>query len=401
MKLDCSFCGIHLENPFVLASAPPTASIEMINRAFVLGWAGAVTKTLKPDSMHIEDASPRFHGVRQGDRVIGFENFELVSKRSLAYWQEGIAWLRKKWPTKAIIVSIMGDSTAESWQELAIWAEGAGAQALELNFSCPHGMPEKGVGAAIGQNPDITRQICSWVKKAVHIPVIVKLTPNVTSITKVAQAALNGGADALAAINTLESLMGVDLDTLTPCPMVKGQSTYGGYSGPGVKPIGLRVISQLAAYTDIPLSGMGGISRWQDALEYLSLGANHVQLCTEVMVSGFGIIKDLLEGVESWMREKGYESLDDIRGVATKKITTHTALDKQGPVVPVIDHAACTLCGACIKACRDGAYQAIGVKDKQVWIDRDKCDGCGLCTLVCPANAIHQATLESLKQGIA
>lgn len=393
MALSCNFCGLALENPFVLASAPPTASIEMINRAFVLGWAGAVTKTIKPDHMVVEDASPRFHGVRQGNRVIGLENFELVSKKSLEYWKEGIAWLRKKWPEKVLIVSIMGDARAESWQELAGWAESAGAQALELNFSCPHGMPEKGVGAAIGQNPEFTRTITSWVRAAVQIPVMVKLTPNVTSVTRIAQAALEGGADALAAINTVESLMGVDLDTLTPRPMVSGHSTYGGYSGPGVKPIGLRVVSQLSAFTDVPISGMGGVSTWQDAMEYMSLGANHVQVCTEVMVSGYGIIKDLVEGTREWMARMGHASLDDIRGIAARKLTSHEALVKKGPLIPVVNHDACSKCGACVRACRDGAYQAISVRDRKIHIDPVLCDGCGLCTLVCPDQAISQSDL--------
>lgn len=397
MDLSCNFCGISLENPFVLASAPPTASIEMIDWAFEAGWAGAVTKTIKPDSLLIEDASPRFHGIKEGNRVIAFENFELVSKRNLAYWKEGIAFLRNKWPRKALIVSIMGEPTKESWQTLALWAQEAGAQALELNFSCPHGMPEVGGGAAIGQNVGMTRTITSWVTSAVDIPVMVKLTPNVGSVTEIAAAALDGGAQALAAINTVESLMGVDLETLTPYPMVAGRSAYGGYSGPGVKPIGLRVISQLSAFTPVPLSGMGGIAGWKDALEYISLGANHVQVCTEVMVSGFGVVRKMLDGVREYMRDYGYSSLDRIRGVASRKMGAHQALAKTGPVFPKVDHNACILCGACVKACRDGAYQALRIKNKVLEVDRQKCDGCGLCTIVCPERALSQnATLVAV-----
>lgn len=388
MNLKCTFCGIELENPFLLASAPPTADIDMIDRAFTAGWGGVVTKTIKPDQMSVTDASPRFHALHEGGRVIGFENFELVSKRSLDYWTEGIACLRKKWPGKALVVSIMGDSTEASWAELAERAAKAGGQALELNFSCPHGMPEKGVGAAIGQNADITRTITGWVSRAVTIPVIVKLTPNVTSVTAIAEAAREGGAKALAAINTVESLTGVDLATMTPFPMVGGNSTYGGYSGPAVKPIGLRVISQLARGTELPLSAMGGISHWSDAMEYISLGANHVQLCTEVMVSGFGIIEGLLSGTRSWMSERGYTSLDDFRGAALSKLTTHTALSKGAPLVPSVNHDSCTRCGKCVTACRDGGYQAISFRDKRILIDPDKCDGCGLCPLVCPERAI-------------
>lgn len=389
MDLSCHFCGIDLENPFLLASAPPTASIEMIDRAFESRWAGVVTKTIKPDNMRIEDASPRFHAIKEGSRVIGFENFELVSKKDLNYWEEGIGYLRTKWPRKAIIVSIMGDSHEESWADLAVWAQEAGAQALELNFSCPHGMPEKGVGAAIGQNPPFTREITRWVTQAVNLPVIVKLTPNVTSVLPIAKAAIDGGASALAAINTVESLSGVDLKTLTPHPMVQGHSTLGGYSGPAVKPIGLRIISQLARETDIPLSAMGGISRWSDAAEYISLGADHVQVCTEVMVSGFGIIKRMISGLSEYMAEMGFSSLDDFRGAAVKKLTTHNSLSKSETLVPVLDESACTLCGKCVVACRDGGYQAIGFENKKIAIDRKLCDGCALCTLVCPEKALQ------------
>jgi len=389
MNLQSEFCGLTLENPFLLASAPPTASIEMIDRAFKAGWGGVVTKTIKPDDMSVQDASPRFHAIKEGSRVIGFENFELVSKMDLSYWKEGIRMLREKWPEKLLIVSIMGDSSETSWSKLAQWAEKAGAQALELNFSCPHGMPEKGVGAAIGQNPEITRTITRWVSNAVSIPVIVKLTPNVTSVLSIAKAAEEGGANALAAINTVESLSGVDLETLTPYPMVQGNSSLGGYSGPAVKPIGLRVISQLFRNMDLPLSAMGGISTWSDAMEYISLGAGHVQICTEVMVSGFGIIKNLLEGTRAYMKEMGFESLDDFRGVAAKKLTSHEALTKDKTQIPEVNHALCTSCGKCIIACRDGGYQAISFKDKHIHIDGEACDGCALCTLVCPESAIQ------------
>ena len=394
MEVTTEFCGMPLENPFILASAPPTASIEMIERAFQAGWGGAVTKTIKPDYMKIEDASPRFHALKEGTRVIGFENFELVSKRDLQYWKNGIKMLRQKWPQKTLIVSIMGDCSRESWENLAKWAEEAGAQALELNFSCPHGMPEKGVGAAIGQNADITRTITAWVSQAVHIPVIVKLTPNVTSVLPIAEAAKKGGARALAAINTVESLTGVDLKTLTPYPKVQGWSTLGGYSGPAVKPIGLRVISQLAQHSDLPLSAMGGISTWSDAMEYISLGADHVQVCTEVMVSGYGVIKHLLAGTLAYMEEMGFSCLNDFRGAALKKLTSHEALIKETKILPEVNHQTCIKCGKCVIACRDGGYQAISLKEGQISIDRARCDGCALCMFVCPESAISHAKAE-------
>jgi dihydropyrimidine dehydrogenase (NAD+) subunit PreA len=390
MNMGAKFCGLDLEHPFILASAPPTASVEMIERAFAAGWAGAVTKTLKPDSLEVQDATPRFSGMRMGKRIAGFENFELVSRKSLSYWEEGIARLRDAWPGKLLIVSIMGGSTRESWQELARWAERAGAQALELNFSCPHGMPEKGLGAAIGQNPETTRAICGWVKKAVGVPVMVKLSPNVTDIGVIARAAEEAGADALAAINTVECLMGVDLESLNPLPDVGGASAYGGYSGPGVKPIGLRVIAQLRNITKLPLSGIGGISTWKDAAEYISLGAHHVQICTEVMLSGFGIVDALRKGLEGYLESKGFDSLDRLRGVAAAKMRRHADLPRRPPVVPRVDRARCVACGACVTACSDGAYQAIRMEGSAARIDAIACDGCGLCALVCPVDAIIQ-----------
>jgi dihydropyrimidine dehydrogenase (NAD+) subunit PreA len=372
--LGVSVNGFELINPFILASAPPTASIEMIRRGFDLGWGGVVTKTIKPDSMEITDVSPRFHAVKDSSgKVIGFENIELVSKRDEDYWERGIVELKRDYPERMVIASLMGDGFAHTWQSLAAKMERAGADALELNFSCPHGMPEKGVGMAIGQDPEISAKICSWVKAATRLPVIVKLTPNVTDISAVAKAVEEAGADALAAINTVQSISGVDLDSMTAYPLVHGKSAYGGYSGAGIKPIGLKAISQLSAATGLPLYGMGGIRTWKDAAEYIALGASAVQVCTEVMVSGFGIVKPMIEGLAEFLEVKGYESPADFRGAAARKMSAHEGLTRAARSVPAMAKGGgCVKCGKCVTACADGGYQAISLSGARPCFDLAK-----------------------------
>jgi dihydropyrimidine dehydrogenase (NAD+) subunit PreA len=395
-------CGsLSFENPFLLASAPPTASCEMIRKAFKLGWAGAVTKTIKPDNLVIVDVSPRFNAVgsRTGD-VYGFENIELVSRRDVAYWVDAVGRLKREFPGKVVIASIMGDTRPDSWKELASVMAAAGSDALELNFSCPHGMPEMGVGAAIGQDAGISARITGWVKEEVGIPVIVKLTPNVTDVRPIAKAVRAAGADMIAAINTVESLASVDLDSFEPQPSVGGFSTYGGYSGRAVKPIGLRVVSQIARSVDIPVMGMGGISQWSDAAEYMALGASVVQVCTEVMVRGLGIIVGLKEGLSDYFDKKALAGPDELRGKALAHLTTHDGLlrgDKRYPVIATA--GSCIRCGRCVTACADGGYGAISLKGAAVEFDYAKCDGCSLCSHVCPAHAIgiHADGMGGLK----
>lgn len=387
--LQTDICGIPLENPFIIASAPPSATIEMIERSFQAGWAGVVTKTVKPDSMIIEDARPRFNVLKDGKNIIGFENFELVSKRDLAYWLEGITYLKKNYPTKVVIVSIMGDSSEESWSQLARAVASAGADAVELNFSCPHGMPEMGVGAAVGQNPEIIQRITSWVKGSVTLPVIVKLTPNVTSIEQAAEAGAQGGADGFAAINTVECLSGIDLETFEPLPSVNGMSTYGGLSGKAVKPIGLRAVAQIARSQNLPIMGVGGISNWRDALEYMAVGASSVQVCTEVMLRGFGIVREMITGAEQFLREKQIDSITQIIGQAVPKLTKHEHLVKNLPLSAVVDADACIGCGKCTIVCDDGGYSAVTLVGKKAHIDTARCDGCSLCTHTCPVHALR------------
>lgn len=387
---------LQFENPFILASAPPTADGIFIRRAFDLGWAGAVIKTVKPDEMSIEDVSPRFGVLRDGKgSIIGFENFELVSKRDTAYWIDEIRKLKKEYPEKVLIASIMADIKEESWQNLSRAMEAAGADALELNFSCPHGMPERGIGAAIGQDAHISSMITGWVKQAAGIPVIVKLSPNVTDIRGIAGAVQEAGADALAAINTVQSLIGVDIETLEPLPSVGGFSTYGGYSGLAVKPIGLRCVSQISQSAKIPVYGIGGISRWQDAVEYIAVGAGAVQVCTEVMLNGFAVIQPMLKGLEAYMQRKGIKNLSEICGLASRKMVSHESLSRRTVArAEIVDTGACIVCKKCATACSESGYKAIYSAQDSVAIDPDKCDGCSLCSIVCPRQIIEMKICE-------
>lgn len=393
-KLDITaeFCGLKFPNPFVLASGPPTAYGSMIKRAFKMGWGGAVLKTLKPDNMDIEYVKPRFSVIKTGHgEIVGFQNIELVTKRPLSVWLEEIKEIKREYPDRVLIASIMAEVEKKSWQELASKVEEAGIDAVELNFSCPHGMPEKGVGAAIGQDAQLTEEITRWVKEAVNVPVIVKLTPNVTDITVIAKAAKNGGADGLAAINTVQCLIGVDLDTLEPLPSVNGYSTYGGYSGLAVKPIGLRAVAQLAKYTDLPISGIGGITSWEHALEYMLLGASCVQLCTAVMVKGYSIIHGLIKGLENYLMRKEIDSLKKLIGRSTERVTDYSMLKVETKTVG-IKKDWCINCGECVKVCRDAGYNALTLNpDKGLIVDKEKCDGCSLCTHICSRKALYIA----------
>lgn len=267
--------------------------------------------------------------------------------------------------------------------------ENAGADAIELNFSCPHGMPERGVGAAIGQHADLVRELTHVVRGVVEIPLIVKLTPNVTDIIPIARAATEGGADILSAINSVQCLMGVNLDTLEPLPSVGGCSTYGGYSGPAIKPIGLRVVSQIAQELPVPIMGIGGISSWQDAAEYIAVGASAVQVCTAVMWNGAGIIRDMTAGFSGYLADKQIPDPNALRCRALPRIGTHASLSRDSSRYAYRESPEqCISCGHCVIACRDGGYHAISVIERHVTIDKDTCDGCGLCSLVCSGGVI-------------
>ncbi len=385
-NLSVEFVGIRFHNPFMLASAPPTRTAEMIKRAFASGWGGAVTKTIAPDP--VNDLQPRLHTLRHRKRNIGMENIELTTQLTLDEWQKEIADIKASFPDRPLWASIMGGMERGSWQHIAEAVEEAGADALELNVSCPHGMPSKGMGAFIGQSDKMTGEVVSWVKKVAKKPVVVKLTPNVTDISFIAKAAKENGADALAASNTVLGLIGVDLDTLTPLPAVDGVSTYGGYSGPGIKPIALRCVAQIARATSLPVSGIGGVNTWQDATEFMALGATTVQICTAVMWEGYGIIDKLTVGLENYLDDKGFVDLKPIIGVALPKIVEFPEMPIEPRVRAKVDDT-CNGCMLCISACSDGGFQAItGMKGERITIDGDRCDGCSLCVMVCPLGSI-------------
>jgi dihydropyrimidine dehydrogenase (NAD+) subunit PreA len=389
-SLSTTLGPLSLINPFILASGPPTADGDMIRRAFQTGWGGAVIKTIHPDGMEIRDLSPRF-GAWKGARgdLAGFENIELLSKRTISYWEHEIRQIKQEYPDHILIASIMGETDPDTWTALASRVEKAGCDAIELNVSCPHGMPEAGVGSAIGQNPEMVKELTGIVVRSVKIPVFVKLTPNITDIGLAASAAAAGGAEGISAINTVQCIIGVNLETLDPLPSVNGYATQGGYSGPAIKPIGLQMVAKIAQTVTLPVMGIGGVTRWEDAAEYLLLGASAVQVCTAVMWHGYGIITAMNAGLSSYLASKGVASPDALRGASLAKITTHQALNRDTRIIPHLSEPeVCSRCGRCIGACRDGGYQALQMSDRRLIIDETRCDGCGLCILVCMTGAL-------------
>lgn len=358
-NLSVNFAGIQSPNPFWLASAPPTNTGDQIMRAFDAGWGGAVWKTM---GAQVTNTSSRYSSINlNGQRVMGFSNIELISDRPLDVNLCELAEVKKRYPKQALIASLMIESTREAWQNIVQQAEDAGADGLELNFGCPHGMSERGMGSAVGQVPEYTEMITAWVREVARTPVIVKLTPNISDIRVVAQAAKRGGADALAAINTINSITGIDLNTLIPQPNVDGRSSHGGYSGPAVKPIALNMVQQVMSDPKamLPISGIGGIATWKDAAEFILLGSGTVQICTAAMHYGYRIVEDMIDGLENWMREKGFQTLDDFRGLSLPRMAEWKDLNLNYKVVAQIDEPKCIGCGLCYSACWDGGHQCI------------------------------------------
>ena len=386
--LKTSVLGINFENPFLLSSAPPTARIESVDKAFELGWGGAVLKTITPDNLEMLEASPRYAYFKDGNKVYGFENIEMLSHLSVKEWLKGIQFLKKKHPTKVIIASIMAPGQKQEWQKLVKTFNKSPCDAFELNFSCPNGVPEKGIGMAIGTDPELSAQITKWVMEVSEKPVFVKLSPNVTNIVEIAKAVEKAGADGIAAINTVQSIMGVDLDTFVPYPSVNGKSTYGGYSGTAVKPIGLKCVAQIREMSNLPILGMGGISTWKDAAEYIALGSDVVQVCTEVMVNGYGIIDALKKGLLDYLKAKKLKSPKELKNKAISQLSTHEKLPKKRKVHPVIDDALCCKCGKCVKICGESEHGCLSLVKGHIKLDKKCCVGCSLCSIVCPLNAI-------------
>src|SRR5215467_13973944 len=354
------FAGrIRSPNPFWLASAPPTNCGEQVMRAFDAGWGGAVWKTIGDPIVNV---SSRYSSVDwNGQRIMGLNNIELITDRPLDVNLREIAEVKKRYPKHAVIASLMVESKREAWHKIVQQSEDAGADGLELNFGCPHGMSERGMGSAVGQVPEYTEMITSWVKEKARTPVLVKLTPNISDIRMVARAAKRGGADGLSAINTINSITGIDLDTFTPRPDVGGLSTHGGYCGPAVKPIALHLVQQIASDEEscLPISGIGGISGWQEAAEFILMGAGTVQVCTAAMHYGFRMVEDMIDGLSNWMDQKGFQTIEDFRGLSLPKVTDWKHLDLNYKIVARIDNAKCIGCDLCYIACWDGAHQCI------------------------------------------
>jgi dihydropyrimidine dehydrogenase (NAD+) subunit PreA len=386
--LKTSVLGIDFDNPFILASAPPTAKIESIDKAFTLGWGGAVLKTITPDDLEMIEASQRYASWKSANRVCGFENIELLSHLTVQQWLDGINFLRQKHPTKVQIASIMAPVVKEEWQNLVKTLNNAPIDAFELNFSCPHGMPEKGIGMAIGTNAEISAMITGWVKSVAKKPVFVKLSPNVTNISEIAKTVEEAGADGISAINTVQSVMGVDLDTFVPMPNVNGKSTFGGYSGASVKPIGLRCVAQIRQKSDLPILGIGGICNWHDAAEYMTLGADVVQVCTEVMINGYGIVKAMQQGLLNYLESKGFNSPADLKNKAINNLSAHETLNKSKQVYPHINDDLCVKCGKCVTLCDESEHSALSVQNGHIEVNKDNCVGCSLCSHACPKSAI-------------
>jgi dihydropyrimidine dehydrogenase (NAD+) subunit PreA len=424
--LSINFAGIKSPNPFWLASAPPTNSGAQIHKAFEAGWGGAVWKTIGPPVLNVSNRYGAWH--YGGQRMLAINNVELISDRPIEVNLREIAEVKRMWPDRAVIVSAMVESRAEIWADIVRRIEDTGADGIELNYGCPHGMSERGMGSAVGQVPEYCERITRWVMDVASIPVIVKLTPNITNIVTPARAAIAAGANALSLINTINSIVGIDLETLEITPSIGGKGGHGGYAGPAVKPIALNMLSALGtddvvAEAGIPISGMGGIATWKDAAEFLLLGAGSLQVCTTVMHYGFRVIEDLCDGLSNWMDAKGFATIADVKGKSLHRISEFKDFDLSFRAVARINPESCIKCNLCYVACNDTAHQCIDLvsvdgrlmephaydicsngKDDAVnmrpqpRVREDDCVGCRLCYNVCPVeDCIEMAELPSLR----
>jgi dihydropyrimidine dehydrogenase (NAD+) subunit PreA len=427
--LSIEFAGIKAPNPFWLASAPPSNSGAQVHRAFEAGWGGAVWKTIGAPVLNVSNRYGAWH--YGGQKMLAMNNVELISDRPLDVNLREIAAVKRSWPDRAVIVSAMVESSPEAWSDMVRLIEDTGADGIELNYGCPHGMSERGMGSAVGQVPEYCEQITRWVKEVARIPVIVKLTPNITNIVHPARAAVAAGADGLSLINTLNSITGIDLDTFEISPSVGGKGGHGGYAGPAVKPIALNMLSALGvddqvSRSRVPISGMGGISTWKDAAEFLLLGASSLQVCTAVMHHGFRIVEDLCDGLCNWMDSRGFKSIGELRGKSLSRISDFKDFDLAFRAVARIDPAKCIKCNLCYVACNDTAHQCIDLiaadgtsvpphaydvrsngkqeavsTRPQPRVREEDCVGCRLCYNVCPVeHCIEMVDLPPCRPSI-
>ncbi|MFS4583051.1 NAD-dependent dihydropyrimidine dehydrogenase subunit PreA [Phaeobacter sp. C3_T13_0] len=401
--LTADFLGIKSPNPFWLASAPPTDKEYNVRRAFEAGWGGVVWKTLGSEGPPVVNVNgPRYGAIWGADRrLLGLNNIELITDRPLEVNLEEIARVKKDYPDRAIIVSLMVPCEEQAWKDILPRVEATGADGIELNFGCPHGMAERGMGSAVGQVPEYIQMVTAWCKKYYSKPVIVKLTPNITDIRQPARAAKAGGADAVSLINTINSIVSVDLDAMAPEPMIGDKGTHGGYCGPAVKPIALNMVAEIARCPQthgLPISAIGGVTTWRDAAEFMTMGAGNVQVCTAAMTYGFNVVKEMISGLNQWMDDKGYAELDDFVGKAVPNVTDWQYLDLNYVAKAKINQDDCIKCGRCFAACEDTSHQAIAMSADRVFtVKDDECVACNLCVNVCPVEGC--ITMEEVAAG--
>ncbi|MCP4243667.1 MAG: NAD-dependent dihydropyrimidine dehydrogenase subunit PreA [bacterium] len=400
--LTSNFIGIKSPNPFWLASAPPTDKEYNVRRAFEAGWGGVVWKTLGEQGPPVVNVNgPRYGAIWGADRrLLGLNNIELITDRPLEVNLREMKSVKRDYPDRALIASIMVPCTEEAWKAILPLVEETGADGVELNFGCPHGMSERGMGSAVGQVPEYIEMVTRWVKQYTRMPCIVKLTPNITDIRKPAMAAHAGGADAVSLINTINSITSVDLDLFAPEPTIDGKGAHGGYCGPAVKPIALNMVSEIARSPEmrgLPISGIGGVTTWKDAAEFMALGAGNVQVCTAAMTYGFKIVQEMISGLSQYLDEKEI-SLSDLVGRAVPNVSDWQHLNLNYVSKAKIDQELCISCGRCYAACEDTSHQAIEMSEDRVFTVKDgECVACNLCVNVCPVEDC--ITMEQMAPG--
>ncbi len=401
--LTTTFIGIKSPNPFWLASAPPTDKEYNVRRAFEAGWGGVVWKTLGSEGPPVVNVNgPRYGAIWGADRrLLGLNNIELITDRPLEVNLREIKSVKRDWPDRALVISLMVPCDEESWKAILKAIEDTEADGVELNFGCPHGMSERGMGSAVGQVPEYIEMVTRWVKQHSRMPCIVKLTPNIADIRKPAEAAKRGGADAVSLINTINSITSVNLDSFSPEPSIDGKGVHGGYCGPAVKPIALSMVSEIAraeATRGLPISGIGGVTTWRDAAEFMALGAGNVQVCTAAMTYGFKIVQEMISGLSQYMDEKGFAATSDLVGRAVPNVTDWNQLNLNYVTKAQIDQDLCIKCGRCYAACEDTSHQAIAMSaDRTFTVKDEECVACNLCIDVCPVEAC--ITMRPLAKG--